>query len=143
MSAAIENSQVSEVAKSASNDRTTSSPSVNGLSKIDDSQRFARILNSQSVRPEQATVLIENKSVLPSQSQVFQKIESGLTEFSANWHRSQHLLNRKISQLPADQRELIQLQTEMSKLQLQTQLITVVGETVSSTVKRVQQMGNN
>ncbi len=61
--------------------------------------------------------------------------------FVNRWEQTQKGTEKKINSLPKEARELFDLQLEVSRLGIQAQLVTKAGETLTSTVKRLQQMG--
>lgn len=66
-----------------------------------------------------------------------------LEAYLQSWENSQRRTNKAMELLPAQSRELLQLQVEVQRLGLETHVLTALGECVSSTMKRVQQSGGS
>ena len=63
--------------------------------------------------------------------------------FDKAWHVAQVETHRKIRRLSPEMRPLLELQSEIQRLGLQTNLAAQAAEAVSSTLRRLQQMGGS
>ena len=61
--------------------------------------------------------------------------------YAAAWQRAQDRASGLLSTLPQSVRPLVETQLLVSKLDLQTQILTRVGDVAASTIRRTQQMG--
>ena len=67
---------------------------------------------------------------------------TALKSFVNDWEVSQRTLNNRIKGLAPENRDLINVQVSVNRLNVYTQVMTQVGETVNSSLKRLQQMGS-
>ena len=68
-------------------------------------------------------------------------VQNELVGYLQDWQSAAEAIQDKVSALPREVRDLVELQRSVHTLQLQTHLAAKAGETVSSTLRRVQQMG--
>ena len=64
-----------------------------------------------------------------------------LSGFSVQWQRTMAQRDALVAEIPARVRPLIEAQMAVSRLELQTQVMTKAAEGISSTLRRMQQMG--
>lgn len=63
-----------------------------------------------------------------------------LSQFDADWKKSDASVSQAIGGMSKEVRKLFEVQRLVSKLTLQTDLLTKAGESVSQTLKKIQQM---
>jgi len=71
------------------------------------------------------------------------KPTSVLDQIAKQWEQLNSRLQTRIAQLNGPGRDLIQLQSDVNSINLRTQAVTQIGESVSTTVKRLAQLGGN
>ena len=71
----------------------------------------------------------------------FGQVQREIVNYLNDWRGVSQEIQDKVQGLPRQMKDLVELQMHVHTLQLQTNLATKAGETVSSTVRRVQQMG--
>ena len=63
------------------------------------------------------------------------------TQFLSQWENAGERSNQLMDSLPAESKNFLEVQVLVNRLQMQSMLVTKAGETASSTVRKVQQMG--
>ena len=69
------------------------------------------------------------------------QLQNSFQDFMESWDSSEKKVEQNVKKVGKDFQELFNLQLEVHKLSLKTHLVSRVGDAVSSTIRRVQQMG--
>jgi len=64
-----------------------------------------------------------------------------LEALQSDWNKVGERSNAALGKLPSEVRSLVELQIDAGQLQVQTTVVSKVGETVGATMRRLQQMG--
>lgn len=72
-----------------------------------------------------------------------EQFERIIKRLNAELNRTERRVDQKISVLPAEARSLLQLQIEINRLTVDTQLAVKAGETVTAAVRQLQQLANS
>ena len=70
-------------------------------------------------------------------------LEKSLDSFSNRWTRSNELLTKSLSNIPAEYRSILDAQVLLQKVHLESELLTRGVDAFASTFRRLQQMGNS
>ena len=70
-------------------------------------------------------------------------LEKSLDSFSNRWTRSNELLTRSLSSIPAEYRSMLDAQVLLQKVHLESELLTRGVDAFASTIRRLQQMGSS
>jgi thiaminase len=100
-----------------------------GLSKSNINKTFSDVLEQ---------VGVESKN---EKNTLTQLATDATVSFINEWNIANQSSIEMISKVSPEYKSYIELQLSVNKLNLQTQLLTKAGETVSNSIKRVQQMG--
>lgn len=117
---------------------TAGSSSVSGL---DFKSIFASLIqnrDSQIINPltkSPVPPVTEQTSDLKTQTVNF------VTQFNDNWQTKNNALEKAMSQIKGKEGEMLNLQLQMGRLQLTTELVTKTAETASNSLKKLQQVG--
>ncbi|HMO19084.1 MAG TPA: hypothetical protein PKA63_13580 [Oligoflexia bacterium] len=68
-------------------------------------------------------------------------LKQGLEQLESSWKTSYGQSFKLLQNLPVEFKPLLEMQMNMSKVHFQTELVTKVGDSVQSTLKRLQQQG--
>lgn len=69
-------------------------------------------------------------------------VKAAVDQFINSWGRAEEQSSKLIQTLPPDVRPLFAAQQLVQRLSLQTQFVTKIADTVTGTVRRVQQLGS-
>ena len=89
-------------------------------------------INSNNIKPGKTSSGFKDKLSI---------ISGNIQNIENQWQSIQNKSVNMINALPKNVQPLVQTQLLVNDLSLKSQMITKVGESVSSTVKRLQQMG--
>lgn len=107
---------------------------------------FNSIAAPKDISTRQTGYVAERTKTSPSGSPAVQpeSTPAALAErFDKAWHVAQLETHRRIRRLSPEMRPLLELQSEVQRLGLQTNLAAQAAEAVSSTLRRLQQMGGS
>ena len=93
------------------------------------------------------TILSPRGSVLPTEPRNEGLRESSflkvLNELSRKWANIEQRSEAQLQKIPEGARSFVELQIAVDRLHLRTILLAKAGETLSGTIRQVQQMGNS
>lgn len=70
-------------------------------------------------------------------------IGEGLVTYIKNWANTDQALERAMKKVGTEYRSVVELQRSVHQLSLHTEMMSRVGESLSSSIRRVEQMGNS
>lgn len=109
----------------------TAEPADLTARKSGNTSAFGQLLHSLEPKPTQAP---ENLSG---------QVEKALELFTRDWSGAERSLGQQIKSLPKSGRSFIELQLTFHRLHMSSEMFSKASETVSSTLRRLQQMGAN
>ena len=71
------------------------------------------------------------------------KISGAFGDYIKTWNSTESSFEKRLNKLNPDNKNLIEMQIDINNFNLKTLFLTQCAEACSSTVKRVQQMGNS
>jgi hypothetical protein len=84
-----------------------------------------------------------NNPQLKSTGSSFQQVmEKNLNALQQSWNATNVKANNLVPKLPEEYRNLFELQQSVYKCHLQTEIVTKIGDSVQSTLKKLQSQGS-
>lgn len=90
---------------------------------------------------------IRNQSADPGQASLSSSLSSmigeGLVTYIKNWANTDQALERAMKKVGNEYRSVVELQRAVHQVSLHTEVMSRVGDSLSSSIRRVEQMGNS
>ncbi len=106
------------------------------MAKITADYPMKMILGSDSVKIS-AKVIPKTKNI----NKIELSFEKTLSDLQKTWSTNTAKTKELVPKLPSEYRPLFELQQSIYKCHLQTEIITIVGDSVQSTLKKLQNQG--
>jgi len=134
-------SAISSIAPNSGMLPNVSTAGASSVSGLDFKSIFASLIqnrDAQGISPVTQTAV---PPVTEKSSDLKTQTVNIVTQFNDNWQSKNSALEKAMSQIKGTEGEMLNLQLQMGRLQLTTELVTKTAETASNSLKKLQQVG--